>query len=183
MKLSDNTLFSKFFALLRYIFIVSYYRKKLRIKKLSYIGSRFRLFISNKGSVSINGKVKIHDDVEIRANGGMIVMGNGCSINPFSRIVALERVELGDRVVIARFVSILDHDHNPEIVNNKLDVDNFKVTPIVIGNNVWLGDKVTITKGVNIGDNVIIAANSVVTKDIPSNTICGGVPAKILKKL
>ena len=54
---------------------------------------------------------------------------------------------------------------------------------IVIGNNVWLGDKVTILGGVHIGDNVIIGTNSVVTKDIPANAMAAGVPARVLKQI
>lgn len=52
---------------------------------------------------------------------------------------------------------------------------------VVIGNNVWIGDKVTILAGVRIGDGVIVAANSVVTKDIPDYCVVGGNPARILK--
>ena len=70
-----------------------------------------------------------------------------------------------------------------DIQNKELDTTGFNIKPITIGNNVWLADKVTITKGVTIGDNVIIAANSVVTKDIPSNTLAGGIPAQIIKNL
>lgn len=52
---------------------------------------------------------------------------------------------------------------------------------IVIGNNVWLGDKVTVLSGVRIGNNVTVAANSVVTKDVPDNCIVAGIPARIIK--
>jgi acetyltransferase-like isoleucine patch superfamily enzyme len=53
--------------------------------------------------------------------------------------------------------------------------------PIVVGNDVWLGTGVVVTKGVTIGNGAIVAAGSVVTKDIPPNTIFGGVPAKFIK--
>ena len=52
---------------------------------------------------------------------------------------------------------------------------------IIIGNNVWLGDNVCVLPGVTIGDNVIVGANSVVTKDIETNTVAAGVPAKEIK--
>ena len=54
--------------------------------------------------------------------------------------------------------------------------------PIMIGNNVWLGMNVVILPGVNIGDNVIVSANSVVRSDLPPNVVAGGAPCKILKK-
>ena len=52
---------------------------------------------------------------------------------------------------------------------------------MIIGNNVWIGEKATILPGVHIGDSVVIAANSVVTKDIPSFSVAEGVPAQIIK--
>ncbi len=54
---------------------------------------------------------------------------------------------------------------------------------IVIGNDVWIGGNVTILPGVNIGDKAVIAAGAVVTKDVPDNTVAGGVPAKVIKEL
>ena len=53
----------------------------------------------------------------------------------------------------------------------------------MIGRNVWIGDKVTILGGVTIGDNVIVGAESIVTHDIPSNSIAGGTPARVIKSL
>ena len=55
--------------------------------------------------------------------------------------------------------------------------------PIVVGNNVWIGSHATILKGVTIGDGAIVAAGAVVTKDVPANTIVGGVPAKPIRKI
>ena len=55
--------------------------------------------------------------------------------------------------------------------------------PIHIGNRVWIGAHATILAGVTVGENSIIAAGAVVTKDVPANTIVGGVPAKIIKEI
>ncbi len=58
-----------------------------------------------------------------------------------------------------------------------------KASPVTIGNDVWLGGSVTILPGVTIGNNVVIAAGAVVTKDIPDNTLVAGVPAKPIRQL
>ena len=55
--------------------------------------------------------------------------------------------------------------------------------PIRIGRRVWIGANVVITKGVTIGDNSVIAAGAVVTRDIPANVVAGGVPAKVIKEI
>ena len=119
------------------------------------------------------------------ASSGSLVLGTNVFVNSFSRIVAHESIEIGDNVVIAAGVSILDHDHRTHVENGALVVENLEFTsePIRIGSNVWLGDKVTVLKGVTIGDNVIVAANAVVTKDVEPGTIVGGIPAVKLRDI
>jgi acetyltransferase-like isoleucine patch superfamily enzyme len=79
--------------------------------------------------------------------------------------------------MIAENVVIRDSD-NHQILGN-----NCRMTqPIIIGNHVWVGMNATILKGVTIGDGAIIAAGSIVTKDVKANTLVGGVPARILKE-
>ncbi len=88
-------------------------------------------------------------------------------------------ITIGDDVFIAPKVCLttINHDFNPY---------NRRATfckPIVIGNRVWIGINVTICPGVKIGDNSVIAAGSVVTKDVPPNVIVGGNPARVIKEL
>ena len=114
-----------------------------------------------------------------------ITIGSNCKIGEYSHITACNRITIGDGALVGRFTLITDNSHG------SLSLENSNIPPIkrelvskgeiVIGNNVWLGDKVTICGGVHIGDNVIIGANSVVTKDIPSNSMAAGVPAKVIK--
>ena len=114
-----------------------------------------------------------------------LVIGDRCVIGMRSGIVAHESIEIGDDVVIASGVSILDHDHRTHVSDGHLVVENLEFTtaPIRIGSNVWLGDKVTVLKGVTIGDDVIVAANAVVTKDVPSGTVVGGIPATVIRRI
>ena len=80
---------------------------------------------------------------------------------------------IGHKVVLAT----LDHDFMPEKRGNMTG------KPIVIGKNVWIGANVTVLGGVTIGDNAIVAAGAVVTKDVPENTIVGGIPTKVIKSI
>jgi acetyltransferase-like isoleucine patch superfamily enzyme len=87
-----------------------------------------------------------------------------------------ERIAIGDNTVISENVTIRDSDNH--YINNS---GSPKTKGIEIGNNVWVGINVTILKGVRINDGAVIAAGAVVNKDIPANTLAGGVPAKVIK--
>lgn len=116
-----------------------------------------------------------------------IIIGNHCLIGEYCHITAINKITIGDGLLTGRFVYIGDNAHGG------LSLEEADIPPaqrhltskgeIKIGRNVWIGDKVSIFGGVTIGDNVIIGAGSIVTNDIPSNSIAAGMPAKIIKKI
>lgn len=108
-------------------------------------------------------------------------MGKDVSIGRFSLINAMECVVIGDGALIAESVSIRDHDHEFSDTTKFIRDQGFRTASVVIGNDVWIGAKSTILRGVRIGDGAIIAANSVVTKDVPEMAIVGGAPARLIK--
>ncbi len=146
------------------------------------IGRNCGIHIFEKGQIHCKGRIIVDDHVMLFAK-GPISIGEQFGINRYSRIVAHEGIKIGDHVTIGQMVSILDHDHHFEMEDGKMKLDGYTTAPITIGNNVWLGDKCTILKGVTIGDNVVIGANSLIHKDVPSGVVAGGVPFKILKEL
>ncbi len=116
-----------------------------------------------------------------------IIIGSNCSIGEYTQITAINKIIIGDGLLTGRYVYIGDNAHGG------LSLEGANIRPakreliskgeVRIGNNVWIGDKATILGGVTIGNNVIIGANSVVTHDIPSNSVAAGLPAKVLKIL
>jgi acetyltransferase-like isoleucine patch superfamily enzyme len=97
-------------------------------------------------------------------------MNSGCYIQAKNGIV------IGNNLRIGPNVGLISANHDVD------DYDSWvREKPIFIGDNVWLGMGVVVLPGVSIGDNVMVAANSVVNKDIPSNVIAGGAPCKIIK--
>ncbi len=110
------------------------------------------------------------------APGAKLVLGSGF-INCGAKINCYNSITIGNDVKVSEDVIIRDSD-NHEIIREGYE----KTKPITIGNHVWIGQRVIILKGVNIGDGAIIAAGAVVTKDVPPNTCVGGVPAKIIKE-
>jgi acetyltransferase-like isoleucine patch superfamily enzyme len=159
-------------------------RGRLTADGRGLLGRRSSLRVRDGGSMTIGPKFVTGDAVVVTAFGDLRI-GRNVFVNNFSVIAAHESIEIGDDVVIASGVSILDHDHETEAVDGKLTIstDRFTTKPIRIGSNVWLGDKVTVLKGVTIGDNVIVGANAVVTRDVDPGTVVGGIPATLIRKL
>ena len=91
------------------------------------------------------------------------------------------KVEIGDDTIFGPGVSIHAENHNFKDLDRTIRLQGATRKGIKIGKNCWIGSKVIILDGVNIGDNVIIGAGAVVTKDIPDYAIAAGVPAKIIK--
>jgi acetyltransferase-like isoleucine patch superfamily enzyme len=112
--------------------------------------------------------ITIDDDVW--TNNNLCIISNGAGIS------------IGKNTLIGYNVEILDSDFH-ETSPNKRKSGNPKAAKVIIGNNVWLGSNVKVLKGVNIGDNTIISAGSIVTKSIPANVIAGGIPAKFMKEI
>lgn len=114
-----------------------------------------------------------------------ITIGNHCSIGEYNHITACNKITIGDGLLTGRYVIISDNSHgglSEEEANIQPSLRELKSKgEVVIGNNVWLGDKVAILSGVHIGNNVIVAANAVVTKDLPDGSIAAGVPASVVK--
>lgn len=102
-----------------------------------------------------------------------VFINAGCQFQDQGGIILEEGVLIGHNVVLAT----LNHDLNPE--RRQICIPS----PIRIDKNVWIGSNSTILPGVTIGENSVVAAGAVVTRDIPANVIAGGVPAKIIKSL
>lgn len=116
-----------------------------------------------------------------------ITIGENVIIEKYCHIGCINKIEIGSNVLIASHVYISDHSHG-HISHQDLSLPPFRRPlyskgPVIIGENVWIGQNVTILSNINIGKNAIIGANSVVTKDVPSNTVVAGNPAKIIKYL
>ncbi len=116
-----------------------------------------------------------------------ITIGNHCNIGRNNHITACNKVIIGDGLLTGQYVIISDNAHGglseKEALIEPYKRDLTSKGEVVIGNNVWIGDKVSILAGVHIGNNVIIAANAVVTKDVPDNCVAAGVPAKVISRL
>ena len=129
-----------------------------------------------------NGSLHLHDGVYIYAGARIIIastgkvqIGSNTSIAANTYILSRNEIRIGSDCAISWECQIMDTDFH-EVIENRN-----KVTEI-IGNHVLVCSKVTILKGVVIGDNAVIAAGSVVTKDVPAGCIAAGSPARVVRK-
>lgn len=113
--------------------------------------------------------------------GYFITIGDNFYANYNLTILDTAKVSIGNNVFIGPSVNIYAATHPLDVERRNKNLE--KGVPISIGNNVWIGGNTTILPGVNIGDNTVIGAGSVVTKDIPSNVLAVGNPCRIIKKL
>lgn len=113
-----------------------------------------------------------------------IVIGNRNQFSNNVSISALKEVTIGDDFLCGDGVVISDadfHEISPEL---RLAGGGHGIAaPVHIGNNIWVGSQATILKGVTIGDGAVIAAGSIVTRDVPPRVLVGGIPAKIIKQI
>lgn len=188
--------------LIRLYYKIVLWLKKHQIYKRAIIGKNIlishtaHIFLCNgsKSKDIIIGDNAILQGALVSSHNGKIVMGKHSRIGVNTWIRCVDNVILGDYSVTADNVIISDNNNHPV---NPADRMIMRVTPpgsderswihsdyapIIIGKNVWIGEYARICKGVKIGDGSIIAANTVVTKDVPANSIAAGNPAQIVKK-
>lgn len=155
----------------------------LQIEELPYIQGRGGIVLGDH--VQLSGKSEFtfnnrHLDLPKLAIGSGTFLGHGCSIRVASS------VEIGQHVLIAGDAIIADYDGHPLDANLRRGNETSPwsdVKPVVIEDDVWLGANVTVLKGVRIGARSIVAAQSVVTKDVPADCIVAGNPARFIRSL
>lgn len=140
------------------------------------IPDKTQVLLSKGGEMQLNGHFRLYNGGKIGVqNGAKLTLGKGGYASPGAWISCACAISIGDDVAIADHVIIRDWDGHA-IVGGRPDK-----LPITIGNHVWIGMRAIILKGVTIGDGAVIGAGSVVTKDVPPNTVVAGNPAKIVK--
>ena len=112
-----------------------------------------------------------------------LVIGEHVRITARCRIACAGNITIGDDALFAPDVFITDHNHgmNPELEGG-YSPQNITIADVTIGEGVWLGQRVCVLPGVNVGAHSIVGANSVVTKDIPPYSLAVGAPARVVKK-
>lgn len=128
-----------------------------------------------KSMLKVKGVFKVYTGFSIVVKEGAILeLGSGY-ISDNSTIHCYKSITIGNNVAISSGVTIRDSDDHS--INDNINI----TSPIIICDNVWIGINATILKGVTINKGCVIAAGAVVTRDVPENSLAGGVPARIIK--
>lgn len=130
-------------------------------------------------SVGINTRIECTGSFSFLGKG--FKCGNNCGLGTDSFYGCAGGIELGDDVIVGNFVSMHSENHNCSDTEIPIRLQGTTHKGIKIGNNVWIGAKVTILDGVQIGNGCVIGAGSVVTKSFPDNSVIAGVPAKLIR--
>lgn len=153
-----------------------YMRKIFNPKNISFhyltkIEKNATIRYQKKGKIALGRHVSLNRNSYISAcNDAEIVIKNNSAVGMNSILVAREKIVIGSDVMIAPNVCIYDHDH---VIHGKgiMRDMGYETAPVIIEDNVWLGAGVIVLKGVTIGTGSVIAAGTVVTKDVPPNSI------------
>ncbi|MBO4918314.1 MAG: acyltransferase [Bacteroidales bacterium] len=175
---------------------------KQRIKKNAVLIGEHQSFKATSRIQLFDGSIKediiLHDHCDmfgviISHSGGKVIMQPWSKIARGSKITAVNRVEIGRDTAISYGVEIIDNNNHPINPDDRRYMRHTPHgseerrpkysanAPIIIGENVLIGSYSRIQKGVIIGDNSIVASHSVVTHDVPANSIVAGNPAKVVK--
>lgn len=180
--------------------------KKIDTLYSAWIGFEFKLFgeksfvarnctlrggqyisIGKSTSIGRYGVITCWDSYRGKRYTPSICVGNNVSIGEYSHITAINSIVIGDNVLTGRRVTITDNSHGDNTWKDlnipPIERDLFSKGPVIIEDNVWIGDKVSIMPGVVIGKGSVIAANSVVTRNVQPYSIVGGMPAKKLREV
>lgn len=168
--------------------VVAVLRAKWYFRGGRQIGHKVRVWgkasINQPENMIIGDRVRIVSTivpVEIYATSpGSLTVGENTFINYGVSIAALESVKIGRDCSIGTYVILMDNDFHGLEPDKRNEMP--PSLPITIGDNVWLGARVIVLRGVSIGNDSVVAAGSVVTKDIPAGVIAAGVPAKVIRE-
>ncbi len=160
---------------------------KIKFGKFMKIGDN--VYISGLGSEGIsfgdNVGIGAHSRVVVSTSfnnlGKYIRIGNNVGMGEFAYLGGAGGLEIGDDCIIGQYFSCHPENHIYEDLSTPIRHQGVNRKGIKIGTNCWIGSKVTILDGVQIGEGSIIAAGAVVTSSFPENSIIGGVPAKLIK--
>ena len=155
--------------------------RRLVLDGLAFIAPGVMLEIGRRGRVELGRWSWIGHGTKVRCHEGVISIGAKTVLGQECTISAYQRVSIGRECMIADRAMLIDFDHNFDDVERPIRVQGISKGEVRVGHNVWLGYGSCVLCGVTIGDNAVVGAGAVVTRDVPANAVVAGVPARVIR--
>lgn len=168
-------------AYARLLWLKLRFRRRLHTDGLCFIGPNVTFEIGRNARVSLGRWSWIGMGTKIRVHEGSITIGAKTVLGQECTLSAYEQIEIGRECILADRVMLIDFDHNVAEVERPIRLQGIYKRPVAVGHNVWIGYGACLLRGVSVGNNSIIGANTVVTKNLEANSVSGGVPARLLR--
>src|SRR4051794_20180813 len=157
------------------------FRSRLQTDGLCFVGPGVELEIGREAVVRLGRWSWIGHGTKIRAHEGVVEIGAKSVLGQECTISSFQHVSIGRECIVADRVMLIDFDHGVVEEDRPIREQGIYKRDVKVGHNCWIGYGACILRGVTVGDNCIIGTSTVVTKDLPANSVAAGAPAKILR--
>jgi acetyltransferase-like isoleucine patch superfamily enzyme len=155
--------------------------RRMALRGMLFLGGGVQLQIGPAARVTFGRWVWIGHGTKIRCHEGEVRIGDKTVLGQECTISAYQHVSIGEQCIVADRVMLIDFDHNVAEVERPIRTQGIYKRDVRVGNNVWIGYGAQILRGVSVGDNAIVGASAVVTKDVPANAVVAGTPARVVR--
>ncbi len=155
--------------------------RRMALDGMLFLAPDVHIEIGREARVRFGRWVWIGHGTKIRCHEGEVRIGDKTVIGQECTISAYQHVSIGEQCIIADRVMMIDFDHNVAEVERPIRAQGIYKRDVRVGNNVWIGYGAQILRGASVGDNAIVGASAVVTKDVPANAVVAGAPARVIR--
>jgi len=155
--------------------------RRMSLDGMLFLGSGVKLQIGRSARIRFGRWVWIGHGTKIRCHEGEVRIGDKTVLGQECTISAYQHVSIGEQCIVADRVMMIDFDHNVAEVERPIRRQGIYKRDVRVGNNVWIGYGAQILRGATVGDNAIVGASAVVTRDVPANAVVAGAPARVIR--
>ena len=166
---------------LRLVWLKLRFRERLQTDGLAFVGPGVKLEIGREARVYLGRWSWIGHGCKIRAHEGEVRIGAKTVFGQECTISAFQHVSIGRECIVADRVMLIDFDHGVVETERPIREQGIYKRDVRIGHNVWVGYGACFLRGVTVGDNVVVGTYAIVNRDVPSNAVVAGIPARVLR--
>jgi acetyltransferase-like isoleucine patch superfamily enzyme len=157
------------------------WRGRLKTDGLCFVGPRVKLEIGPDAELRLGRWSWVGHGTKIRVHEGVVEIGAKTVLGQECTISAFQHISIGRECIVADRVMLIDFDHGVVEIERPVRLQGIYKRDVRIGNNAWIGYGACILRGATVGDNCVIGTSTVVTRDVASNAVVAGAPARILR--